>query len=294
MDDGARDAAYDAWFYRQARQLGFVLRISARRAVRPATPQHEGVLWPTMGMTSAERAREHSRAPKIRHLPAAEDAARSLFGARSMLRLVAFLFLLVVRPADAADNAADYRSMIAAAKKGDGPIDWQALRFAYAETTDFDLFGTLNAGTRKKMWELFEAGNFAAAAAEAGRLLERDYVDIDAHMICSIAYGKLGDAAQEKLHRDAVVGILESIRTGDGLTPATAFTVISTGEEYGVLHALGLHPKRQNLVHESGHAYDRLDVADRDGKPQSLYFMIDRVLAAEAKALKKPAGTRGK
>ncbi len=205
-----------------------------------------------------------------------------------MLRAALVLCLLfVLIPAHAGDNGATYQALVAAAKQGNGPVDWQAIRFAYADTTDFDPFGAGTAAERKKMFDAFNAGDVAAALQEAMRLLDRVFVDIDARIVCELAYQKLGDAAQAKTHHEALIGLLKSIRTGDGRTPATAFTVISVGEEYGMLHALGLQRTKQTLVRDGGHAYDRLDTVDRNGTPQSLFFQIDRVLAAEAAALKR-------
>jgi Domain of unknown function (DUF4919) len=220
-------------------------------------------------------------------------SGRSELTYASMLRAAAVICsLLVLAPACTTDKAGtNYQTLVAAAKQGSQPIDWQALRFAYAETADFDPFEGRSgaaAAARKKMWEALGTGDFSGAAQEAEQRLDQVYVDIDAHFVGYLAYQKLGDAARAKVHHDAVVGLVRSIRTGDGRTPATAFTVITVGEEYTVLRILEVKPTLQQLIvdKETGHAYDRLDVVDRDGDAQSLYFLIDRVLAGESAALK--------
>ena len=58
--------------------------------------------------------------------------------------------------------------------------------------------------------------------------------------------------------RDVGVGLLASIETGDGHSPAGAYTVIDVDEEYALMRARGLHVKSQALVQQSGHAYDML------------------------------------
>jgi hypothetical protein len=205
-----------------------------------------------------------------------------------MLRTFAILCVLwTLAPAYAEDSPdTRYQTLLAAAKQGLGPVDWQALRFAYAGTADFDPFGAQTVTTRQKMFEAFQAGKFSDAIEEAKHLIDRAYVDVDAHVICDLAYQKLGDPAQAKPHHEAALGLLNSIRTGNGRTPETSYTVISVNEEYAMLHVLGLLRTEQNLIRDHGHAYDKLDVVDRDGKQQSFYFLIDRVLAAEAAALK--------
>jgi len=195
--------------------------------------------------------------------------------------------LMLGASAYAADDAgARYQALVAAARQGGAPVDWQALRFAYADSPGFDVFGARSAGLRKAMFESFQKADFAGAAAQAEQLLEDSYVEIDAHIVCDLAYQRLGDAARARRHHDSVTGLLASIRTGDGRTPATAFTVITVREEYGVLHAFGIKPTHQSLIQDGGHAYDLLEGVDPAGQPQRYYFLIDRVMAAEAAALK--------
>jgi hypothetical protein len=201
-----------------------------------------------------------------------------------MLRALTMLCALVI--AVSAAWGADYAALVAAAKKGDAPVDWQALRFAYADSPGFDAFGTRTMRVRKAMSAAFQRGDFAEAAAQGEQLLDAAYLDIDAHAVCAAAYEKLGDAVRAKRHRDAVAGLLASIRTGDGSSPATAFTVITVAEEYSVMRQLGLKTTGQALVQSGGHAYDKLDAVDKQGQAHSYFFLIDRVVQAESNALK--------
>src|SRR5262249_27950743 len=122
------------------------------------------------------------------------------------LRL-AFLCLLLswVPVAAAADASASYQALVAAAKRGDGTVDWQKLRFAYSESPDFDLFGVKTQALREKMSAAFRAGDFAGAVAQAKLVLDQVYVDIDAHVVCDLGYRKLGDATRAKQHHDIVL-----------------------------------------------------------------------------------------
>jgi hypothetical protein len=112
---------------------------------------------------------------------------------------------------------------------------------------------------------------------QARLILDQDYVDIDAHVVADLAGEQLGDAAGAKREHDIVVGLLRSIRTGDGSSPAQAFTPISVGEEYAVMRAFDMKVSDQALIQAAGHSYDKLDVTDADGKTLSFYFLIDRI-----------------
>ncbi|MGH6970677.1 MAG: hypothetical protein ACREEQ_03620, partial [Caulobacteraceae bacterium] len=116
------------------------------------------------------------------------------------------------------------------------------------------------------------------------------YVDIDAHMIAAFCEENAGDAAAARLDRDIGLGLVKSIETGDGLTPAGAFTPIDVAEEYAVMRALGLSVTEQSLVRQDGHAYDALTAADAHGHQATYYFLIDRMLAAEAAQAKGTGG----
>jgi hypothetical protein len=205
-----------------------------------------------------------------------------------MLRRIAILVLLLTSsPAVAADEAdSKYRDLVTAAKSGQ-PVDWQALRFAYAESSGFDLLGTKSAEARKAMFQALQSDDFTGALVQANQILDQNYVDIDAHFINEIANTKLGNTDEAKKQHSIVIGLLRSIETGDGKTPETAFTVITVAEEYSLIQLLGLRPHGQTLIANGGHQYDVLDVANREGQSQKLYFQIDRVSAAEAALLSK-------
>jgi hypothetical protein len=204
-----------------------------------------------------------------------------------MLRRIAILLLLLIAsPAAATNDFADskYRDLLTAAKSGQ-PVDWQALRFAYAASSGFDLVGTKSAETRKAMMEALRSNDYAGALVHANLILDQNYVDIDAHFISEIANTKLGNTDEAKKQHSIVIGLLQSIRTGDGKTPQTAFTVITVHEEYSLIGILGLRRQQQILIEDGGHHYDVLDVVNKEGQSQKLYFQVDRVLAAEAALL---------
>ena len=203
-----------------------------------------------------------------------------------MRRVLLVLLLVLAFPAALAaeDATARYRALAAAARQGSQPIDWQALRFAYAETPDFDPLGAVTRTRREKMFAAYAAGDDKTALAEAVRILDQNYTDIAAHVVSEVASHDLGDEERSRQEHEIVVALLRSIRTGDGQTPASAFTVVSITEEYDYLRYLKYEFHQQALVSLDGHAYDRFEV-ERDSKSYAFYFLADRVLAAEAALL---------
>ncbi len=205
----------------------------------------------------------------------------------NVARILVFLGLLLVPLAEAVANDAEgkYLALLSAAGRNPGSVDWQALRFAYADSPDFDLLGQGTEAMRREMIQAYNKGEFAGALDKAKQIIDKVYVDLDAHWVAAAASKHLGDAAAAQREHDITANLMKSIMTGDGLTQARAFTVITVHEEYALLHILGLDVARQALVNENGHGYDVMSTTDSGGNSQDYYFLIDRVLAAEERAL---------
>lgn len=175
-----------------------------------------------------------------------------------------------------------YEALLEKAKKGEGETDYRALRFAFYETPAFSpLSGML---AYRSLWGALAQSNWAEAAKTAEAVLSKSYVDINAHMVAHIAYREQGDAERAKLHRRWAEGLIASVMAGgDGKTPATAWHVISTGEEYAVLRWLNLRPAGQALIHADGHSYDEMTVVDAQTQTQAqskIYFNVDKPFSA--------------
>jgi hypothetical protein len=201
-----------------------------------------------------------------------------------------FLVLLVVPLAAQAGGtaAAKYQALVVAAKRGER-IDCRALRFAWVDAMLEDLRGptgpakSSDAGAQahQDMRKAFAAEDWTRAAAQAQIALDADFIDVDAHMTRDVSFRMLGKADQGRQNYQMATCLLQSIKTGDGLSPATAMTVVRVSEEYTMLRLAGLRPERQSLIEQGGHFYDVLEATDEHGKRFSLYFLIDRVREIE-------------
>ncbi len=173
-----------------------------------------------------------------------------------------------------------YEAMLEKAKKGEGAVDYRALRFAFFEPEDFNpLVGMM---TFRTLWTAVAQGNWPEAARQAEAVLAKNYVDINAHMVAHVAHRQQGDEEKAKLHRRWADGLIESVKaSGDGKTPETAWHVISTSEEYAVFRAMNLRPVGQALIRDKGHTYDEMKVIDPQTNTETkLYFNVDKPFSA--------------
>jgi hypothetical protein len=172
-----------------------------------------------------------------------------------------------------------YEALLEDAVSGKWQVDYRELRLAFFESPHYDpLTGMLN---YRSLWSLVMQGNWPEAAKQAEAALEKNYVDVNAHIVAHIAYREQGNADKARLHRQWADGLLASIKAGgDGKSAATAWEVISTSEEYAVIRSLNLRAVGQSLVREGGHSYDVLKVLDPQSKTESaLYFNIDKPMS---------------
>jgi hypothetical protein len=208
---------------------------------------------------------------------------------------LALAFSLAVASASAAvitqDAEGRYQALLAEAKANAPNVDWASLRLAYAQRPGFQVFA--QSAARRQMLQAANASNCKDALPSAEAVIAEDYVDVDAHFVAAFCEDAAGDAAAAKLDRDIAVGLVKSIQTGDGLTPDAAFTPITVDEEYAVMRALGLKVESQALVQQGGHSYDVLHTLNEKGERGASWFLIDGVLAAEAKALTPGAVSEG-
>jgi hypothetical protein len=201
-----------------------------------------------------------------------------------MRALVAFLFAafaLACWPAAAAES---YEALLARLKGGDLSIDFQALRYAYAETPQYSPYG--NGGSAHEAFKALRAGNLDGAQTEADKVLATNYVSIDAHFVLYRVYSERGDAAKAAFHEAVYKALNQSIRlSGDGKSPATAYVVISVDEEYAFLGIAGLRLKQQALVHSESEPVDAMTVTDERGNEQTIHFNVSRAFAALTRQL---------
>src|SRR5450830_1605646 len=164
-----------------------------------------------------------------------------------------------------------YDDLLAQAKQNATAVDFTALRYAYAESTQYNPYDPNDAELYKFM---------VNAMKHAQAILEKNYVRINAHVASAICYRQLNQA-QAAAHHDAMArGLMDSIlASGNGATAQTAFVVIAVDEEYSAIAKLGLKSVRQRLLKNDGHRFDVLDVTDKVGRTSTLFFNIDRLFA---------------
>jgi Domain of unknown function (DUF4919) len=177
-------------------------------------------------------------------------------------------------PAPAAASTDSYDEMVKKVESGDLSVNFAELRMKYAASPQYE--PEEGSDEVKDMYGKLNARDFKGALATANRVLAKQYVNINAHIVASAAYDGLHDDAAAKLHHDIVVGLVRSILdSGAGTSIGTAYKVISVQEEYAVMRILGLRPSSQSYLHNGKKTYDKMEMVNmKDNSTVTRYFDV--------------------
>ncbi|MCA1605412.1 MAG: DUF4919 domain-containing protein, partial [Acidobacteria bacterium] len=169
-----------------------------------------------------------------------------------------------------------FNELVEKAKKGDRSVDFTELRIAFYESANYNPYTPMM--TYRSLYGALAQTNYAEAIKIAESVLEKNFVEVNAHMVAQIAYRESGNAERAQFHKFMADGLLNSIKSkGDGKSKDTAFEVISINEEYGLLRSMSLRPIKQSLLQDKGHRFDALTVIDPQTNQESVvYFNVDK------------------
>lgn len=191
-------------------------------------------------------------------------------------------------PVQAAPAKSVYQQLVDRAEAGDKTVDFDQMRKAY-----------LTEGIDKRVWQqrphieslredmIFaeKTKNMDKLRVAAQSLLAIRYTDMLAHKFLAQACAFQGQKVCEEHYEFTQMGLLQSmIKTGDGKTCGTAWTVVSADEEYFFLSMLRLRLIRHEYISMDGHRCDEMRVADTTGGERNYYFNVDAVLPEERAA----------
>jgi hypothetical protein len=181
-----------------------------------------------------------------------------------------------------------YAELLEQVKKDDPKADFLKLRMAFTETPAYNPYDN-DSETTAAMLKAVDKKDHAGALALAEKLLAKRYVDLRAHSIAALACAELKKDEQAKFHRKVFLGLVQSIlKSGDGKTPATAYVVISTPEEYVALGVLGIETTGQALVPgEKGQKFDRMEGVTGKKERVTVFFNVTRQFRWLEESLKK-------
>ena len=181
------------------------------------------------------------------------------------------------RAVEIPDHGDVYSRLVRQLETGTTSIDYRAFRESFLASPQFKVAADQASelkSLRAKMRFLMEDLSSEEIVEVAKKMLGIDYTDMEAHKILQQTYQILGDARNEKKYHAIEFGLLNSIvRSGDGKTCRTGWSVIQVAEQSFILDMLGAKLVKQTL---EGGRCDRMEV-DTDQGRRTYYFEVSKV-----------------
>lgn len=170
----------------------------------------------------------------------------------------------------------DYITKLDSIKKGESS-DFFTLRMAYTKTKEYSPYESDISDSLTKALLLIDSLRFEKALSILKSIQDYNFVNIPSHLYYGYIYNELGDSLKSEYHYNIYDGLLNSIYdSGDGISPKTAYIVITTKEEYAFLNWFDLQFDRQILLSSDGYSFDLMDVTDPETKENfEIYFNIE-------------------
>jgi hypothetical protein len=152
-----------------------------------------------------------------------------------------------------------YMDLLGRLQAGDTTIDFTALRISWTRTHSYDPYDNKLSELREQMFKNLDAHHYPEALKSAQKILDRRYIDFDAHVVCSIILDSLADSALASLHLSIAGALLRSVEmSGSGSSVDSAFLVVCIEEEYALVQAHEYEIKTQALSNEKERTFDVL------------------------------------
>ena len=175
-----------------------------------------------------------------------------------------------------------YPELLRRFKSADTTLTTEQIHYFYYGTATQSSYNPYNVSNYKDIKEVLSGDtitedDWKRAALIVEKHLESDPTNLRFHVYKQIVYSNLyGKESQEanKAYRQVMMLFSAITSTGDGKAPETAFHVISTADEYGLMDMLGLSLKSQSLTERHGRSYDLMEFKENKYGLESLYFDV--------------------
>jgi len=162
-----------------------------------------------------------------------------------------------------ADAQTRYIELVEQAQSDHASVDYEELRELYVRTLYYQPYAGAEQQFSDAMFESLERGRLDHALQLAGRILEENYVSLDAHYVARQVYADRGDERRRARHDYMLRALFQAIRdSGDGEGRGSAYQVISTREVQTFIALYGLDVMESDLEADELGTHDRIVVRD--------------------------------
>jgi hypothetical protein len=168
---------------------------------------------------------------------------------------------------------ADYLSLVTKLEQGNATNnDFDTIIRVYPLTTKYRPYASVEQAQKLVAFESMEQSNWDACLQSTTRILEDNYTSLTGHYGAMVCHTELGQNTEADYHNAMLDGFMGAIwRSGDGLTPATAFYITSTNDLYAFVQLNGMMATGQSLVYFEQRPIDAIKVEDPQSKRETTW-----------------------
>lgn len=154
-----------------------------------------------------------------------------------------------------------YIELVERAQENFEQVDVAEMRAAFVQTRLYQPYAGAEQQLADAMFDALDDERMERALSLAGRILQDNYVSLDAHYVAREVYEERGDDRRHRRHDHLLRDLFNLIQaSGDGNGPETAFEVISTREMRSFLALYGLELIDSEFSVDVDRAYDKARV----------------------------------
>lgn len=178
----------------------------------------------------------------------------------------------------APDPAAEHRyiELVESAQSDPQAVDYAEMRELYTRTRFYQPYAGGEQQFSEAMFRALDGGRDNDALHLATRILQENYVSLDAHYVARQVYANRGDTRRRDRHDHTLRALFQAIRnSGDGESRASAYRVISSHELATFVSLYGLDLIENELSVDELGPFDRVVARDpRRDRQFELWFDI--------------------
>lgn len=174
----------------------------------------------------------------------------------------------------------EYQRLLAEAQRLSFTLDFDKLRRAFVASPEFSPFGGAKLKGIPEAYQAVESDKFEECLTHIDKVLETNYMSLEAHMIGRVCSNRTESLEREDHHGYMVEGLMEVIEnSGDGKNMDSAFETISASELWGFVRLKGWQVLDESIVHSGEGIYDKVQIRDLvSGDEFPLYFEIGHIV----------------
>ncbi|MBF7074541.1 DUF4919 domain-containing protein [Glaciecola sp. MH2013] len=168
----------------------------------------------------------------------------------------------------------DYKRLVAKFQSGEAlNDDYDAIIKVYPLTPAYNPYGGIEIKQKDLAFEAMDNQDWSSCLAATKAILEVNFTSLTGHFGAMVCHFESGNRELGEYHNQILDGFIDAIwRSGDGLSPASAFYITSTNDLYAFVQMHGFVATGQSLVYHEQRPVDAIELENPDTLEKNTWY----------------------